>query len=128
MAPDNKSKSNDALFRKSDKKLISGKVEWALTFFQRMRGLMFRRKTRHALIFVLDCEARLDAAIHMFFVFFSIDVVFMDSGWKIVDIKRNIKPFTPMVVPEKAAKYIVELPAGMAKNLKINDVLETQAQ
>lgn len=119
---------NKALIRIKDKKVISEKIEWAQSFFQKMRGLMFRRKTNHALIFVFNYETRLDAAIHMFFVFFSIDVVYLNSNWEIVDIKRNIKPFTPMIVPDKAAKYLIELPAGMGKDLNLKDVLETRVQ
>jgi len=67
---------------------------------------MFSRKKN--LVFVLDKESRINATIHMFFVFFSIDVYWLDKNKNIVDYRKNIKPFT-IAIPKKKAKYIVEL-------------------
>lgn len=76
------------------------------TFFSKFRGLMFSR--RKNLVLVLKKESRFNAAIHMFFVFFPIDVYWLDKDKNIVDFKKRVLPFT-IAVPKKKAKYIVEI-------------------
>jgi len=82
------------------------KIEMCDTFWKRFRGLMFSRPRN--LVLVPKNETRKGAGIHMFFVFFPIDVYWLDSELNIVDKKMNVKPFT-MAMPKKKAKYIVEL-------------------
>ena len=63
------------------------------------------------------------AAIDMFFVFFSIDVLWLDKNKKIIHIFINVKPFTPYVAPPKKAQYILECQANSTGKLKIKDKL-----
>ena len=46
--------------------------------------------------------------LHMLFVFFPINVLFLNKNKKIVEIKNNFKPFT-FYTPKNKAMYIVEL-------------------
>jgi len=84
------------------------------TALSQARGLMFSSKKN--LIFVLDPERR--QSLHMFFVFFPIDVFYLDSAKKIVEIKRDFKPFT-VYMPSKKAKYIAEIAKDKEKFKKI---------
>lgn len=93
------------------------KAEIADTFWKKLRGLMFRKDLNHALVFPLDYETRLNAAIHSCFMRFTFDAVFLDKNKKVVDF-TTIKPWR-FYTPRKPAKYIVELPAGTIKKLKI---------
>ena len=111
------------LRNKSQNLLLSKNIELADTSSKRARGLMFRRKLDAALIFNLPTESRAYASLHMLFVFFPIDVLFLDGNKRIVDIKRNFKPFSLNYTPKKASKYVVELSLGRIKNTKIGDVL-----
>ena len=63
-------------------------------------------------------------SIHMFFVFFPIDIVWMDSSFKVVDVKRNVKPFTPFVIPKSKSKYVLEVRKGVSSNISIGDKLD----
>jgi uncharacterized membrane protein (UPF0127 family) len=73
-------------------------------------GLMFSRKLKdNALVFVFNYESLIP--LHMFFVFYPIDVLFLDKNRKVVDIKENFKPFT-LYTNKKQAKYVIELPKG----------------
>lgn len=87
-------------------------------------GLMFEKqlKENQALLIELKTESKLNAAIHMLFVFQSIDVLWLNKG-KVVDKRTNIKPFTPLIIPKKPAKYILELKATKSKNINIGDKL-----
>jgi len=82
------------------------------------RGLMFSRKKN--LIFVFDKERKI--SLHMFFVFFPIDVLFLDENKEIIEIKKDFRPFT-FYKSEKKAKYIVEIALDKDKkeNYKIGE-------
>ncbi|MGM5488784.1 MAG: DUF192 domain-containing protein [Nanobdellota archaeon] len=71
------------------------------------RGLMFRKP--QALLMEFSSERR--RGLHMAFVFFPIDVVFMDKNHSVVETKEDFRPFTSYR-PKKRAQYILELPAG----------------
>jgi len=45
----------------------------------------------------------------MFFVFFPINIVFLDSKKRVVDIKLNLKPWQ-MTIPKERCRYVIELP------------------
>ena len=53
----------------------------------------------------------------MFFVFYPIDVLFLDKTKIIVDIKEHFRPFT-FYKSRKKAMYAVELPHGIIKQTK----------
>ena len=76
------------------------------SFFSKFRGLMFSRKKN--LVLVLKKESKFNAIIHMFFVFYSIDVYWLDQDKNIVDFRRKLLPFT-IAIPKGKAKYIVEI-------------------
>ena len=85
------------------------------SYISRAIGLMFAPKPK-PLLFIFSKEGIYK--LHMWFVFFPIDVVFMDKGKKVIEIKENFKPFT-FYNPKRKAKYILELPKGGIKIYKI---------
>ena len=91
------------------------KVEWATSPWQKFVGLMFRKKLKKPLVLVLVVESRWMASIHTMFMRFPIDLVFLDSKKRVVDVARNVKPWRMNIVPKKPAKYVVEMKAGTAK-------------
>ena len=54
-------------------------------------------------------------SVHMFFMRFAIDVVFVDRAWTIVKIVPNLKPWR--IAMARRAKSTLELPAGSAASL-----------
>ena len=114
------------LSNKTTKKKIIGKTFLAETHWQKMKGLMFEdvKKFNYGLIFCLPRESVANATIHMLFVFFPIDIVYLDKSKKVVDIAKNILPFSLGYAPKKPSKYFIELPAGKSKGIKIGNRLE----
>lgn len=114
------------LFNKSTGKKVMDRVVIAEQHWQKMKGLMFEDPARfdYGLVFVLRRESIAKAAIHMLFVFFPIDVVYLDKERKVVDIARNLQPFTLGYSPKKPSKFFVELPAGKANGIKTGHELE----
>ena len=106
--------------------VIMPKVRFADTSWLRLKGLMFENQSLfdYALVFDLPEESVLHATIHMLFVFFPIDIVFLDKNKNVVDIVKGIKPFTPSYSPKKPAKFLIELPEGKANGIKEGDILD----
>ena len=89
-----------------------------LTPWQRATGLMFKKKlVDEAYVFAFDSDVKIP--IHMLFVFFRIDVLWVNSDHEIVDLRRNVLPFTPSVFHKGRAKYLIELPAGTISEHKL---------
>ncbi len=87
-------------------------------------GLMFHKKLKDTcMIFDLGKEKKV--SFHMFFVFFPIDIIFLDGNKRIVDMKENFMPFT-IYNNKSPAKYAVELPEGTIKKTqtRIGDEME----
>ena len=89
-------------------------------------GLRFRKelKENEAVLIERNNESILDATIDMIFVFYKIDVLWLDKNKKIVDIRKNVRPFSLFSAPNKPAKYIVELRKGVSSKFKIGQKLE----
>lgn len=99
--------------------VIIKKAKLCKNIFCKAFGFMFRfRKPNHALVFIFNSKRRAD--LHMLFVFFPIDVLFLDKNKKIIDIKKNFKPFAYYASKAKA-KIVVELPVGLLGKTKISD-------
>lgn len=92
-------------------KVVASEVELADTFWKRLRGLMFRRRFPQgkAMLFKFKKPGR--HGIHMFFMRFEIDLVYMDSRFRVVDMKAGIKRWR-IYRPKANASYLIELPAG----------------
>ena len=99
---------------------IFDKLTYQRNFFELSRGLMFRKnilESNEAYIFVLDRER--NAAITMMFVFFSIDVVWLDSKFEVIDTKENVKSFSFYTGHKGKAKYFIEMPLNSIKKYSI---------
>jgi len=99
---------------KKNKKIILKKHKLAISFFEQLSGLMFkeRKDVDYALIFILNEPSTFSATIHTFFMNFPIHLIFLDSSKKIVDIKKNLKPYN-LYKPKHKSKYIIEIPSDI---------------
>lgn len=83
-------------------------------------GLRFSRKLDNIIIFELLNDSRINAIIDTFFVFYKINIVWLDKNKKVVDIRKNVKPFS-FAVPKRRSKYILESTNPI--NLKIGETM-----
>ena len=88
-------------------KILTGSYKICDNFLSKGLGLMF--KQQQCLIFKYDKEVNI--SLHMWFVFFPIDVLWLDSNLKVVHILKNFKPFSSYN-PKILAKYVIEMPNG----------------
>lgn len=112
------------LVNKTQGTILAGRVEVCDTPWTRSRGLMFRRALGEdeALWFQLDRPGRLTAAIHMFFVFFPISVLWLDREGRVVDMALA-RPFRPWYAPARAAATFVEGHPALLKRCQVGDLL-----
>ena len=98
------------IINQTQQTIIAENVQTASTFKSRLIGLLKHQSLppSHALI-ITRCQS-----IHMFFMRFNIDVLFVDKDNKITGIVENIKPFEISPIFLKAS-YAIELPAGTIK-------------
>ena len=75
------------------------------SLLSKIMGLMFRWP-KYGAIFINKKPAKYD--LHTFFVFYPIDILFLDENHKIIKIYKNIKPFKFYIQGVKC-KYIIEL-------------------
>lgn len=106
-------------------KTIIAKTRIADTTFRRFKGLMFKSKENfdYALVFELPSETKFGASIHMMFMNFPIDIIYLDSSKKVVD-KATVKPWLLNYTPKNPAKYFIEMPVGYAKGIELGAKIE----
>ena len=102
---------------------IASKVVIADTFLSRMVGLLNRDSfSENEALVITRCQS-----IHMFFMRFCIDVIFVSKEHRVVGLAPHIKPFQLSPVFFKSS-YAVELQAGTISKTQtsIGDELEIQ--
>ena len=95
-----------------------GQLDFADSFVSRLMGLMFRKDPENGLILKLpSSRSKRGSAIHMFFMRFPLDIIFLDDDKKVVDMV-SIRPWKTYT-PRSPAKYVVELKEGSINNYKL---------
>ncbi|MCM8786526.1 MAG: DUF192 domain-containing protein [Candidatus Omnitrophica bacterium] len=99
------------IVNKTKNLVVAKKAIVANNFFKRLKGYMFQKNISDddALIFYNT------PSIHMFFMYFPLDIVFLDDKYKVIKIYTNLKPWR--LANCFGSKITIELPAG--KTIKI---------
>ena len=87
-------------------------------------GLRFKKSPKNmALVFYFANPQKV--LMDMWFVFYPIDVVFLDSNKMVVELKKGFKPFS-FYHSKTNSNYIIEFEQGMIKahNISVGDVLD----
>ena len=103
------------MYIKIGDKIVCNDVKFCKCF-SKFKGLMFSKKLKDNQCLILNNAS----AIHMWFVFQNIDVVWLYNN-RVVDKKECVKSFTFLVKPRFEANSVVELPLGKAKLFKLGN-------
>jgi uncharacterized membrane protein (UPF0127 family) len=109
------------IFNKTKNKILIRKEKYCRNIFSQAWGLMFSRRRNLMMEFSEERKIRL----HNCFVFYPIDVLVLDKDQRIVEIKRNLKPFAFWNAKRKG-KYVVELGVDrdkVRKDYRLGDLL-----
>ncbi len=107
-------------------------LEIARTDAEQMRGLMYREGIgeNEGMLFVFERERRYE--FWMKNVKFPIDMLWLDSGFKVVHIERGVPPCSaepcPRYAPTNPGKYVLELKANLTRKrgIAVGDVLDVR--
>ncbi len=99
-------------------KIIIKDVKLIKSVLKQIIGLRFSKQKN--LVFKFKKEKK--EIIDMLFVFYSIDLVFLNKNKKVIELKQNLMPFT-IYNPKSKAKYILELKNNTIKenNIKLDN-------
>lgn len=95
------------------------KIKVADSFSKKLMGLMFKKNIDYGLL-IPNCKS-----IHTFNMREPIDVLLLDSNFMVLMINKCVLPnkIINFYTKEKHP-YILELPAGTSKKIKVFDVID----
>jgi len=119
-----KSQYVSVIKRQSGEVLIAS-ARWCSSHLCRLRGLQFRRGLRpgEALILVKSGESIAATSIHMFFVFFPIAAVWINSHGKVTSAQLA-KPWRPYYASPEPARYVLETSPDFLARISVGDELD----
>ena len=105
--------------RREDGSIVCERCVLADTALTRMKGLLGRRELRSGEGILL----KPGSSVHMAFMRFPIDAVFLDRDLRVVKIAVDLQPWR--VAGSRGAKAVLEIPAGEAsrRGLTVGDRL-----
>lgn len=114
------------VYNKTRRLVLSEDACRADSFFERFKGLMFSGPSD--MVLVSPRESIRESSIHMFFMRYPIDVLWVDGRGRVVDALEKVapsslfKPWTWRIYrPVKPAKYVIELGKGDLSETKNSD-------
>ena len=103
------------VLRRPDGSVVCERCTIADTPLLRLRGLLGRAGLEPGEGLLL----RPASSIHMFFMRFAIDAVFLDHDLQVVRVAPNLKPWR--MASKRRAKMVLELPAGACEREGIRE-------
>ncbi len=99
--------------------VIAKNIEIARTMAKQVVGLMFRESIPpdYSMIFILKKPSGVN--VHMLFVFFPIDVIFLNNEKKVMGFSR-LKPWVGYKAM-KDIKYVLEMKAGTIDKFNLSE-------
>lgn len=114
-------KDGDIISVGCDDQIIASRVKVAKSFLSRSVGLLGTRRlpASHGLL-LAPC-----GSVHMIGMIYSLDVLFLDKAWKVVAMKKSLKPFG-LALGGKHACMTLEMPAQTlcTTSLRVGDQIE----
>ncbi|HAT65617.1 MAG TPA: hypothetical protein DCS66_13635 [Flavobacteriaceae bacterium] len=110
----------------NDSVLATLEIEISETEYETQTGLMYRKsmEQNRGMLFIFAREAR--KSFYMKNTEFPLDIIYVNSDLKVVNIQKNTKPFDESSIPSQApAKYALEVNAGLSDQwgLEVGDII-----
>lgn len=90
-------------------------IEFAESEYETQTGLMYRKsmQSNRAMLFIFENDSQ--RSFYMKNTEFALDIIYINSDFKIVSIQKNAKPLDKSSLPSQApAKYVLEVNAGQS--------------
>ena len=103
----------EVALRREDGSIVCERCLLAETALTRMRGLLGRRELPSGEGILLKPAS----SVHMAFMRFPIDAVFLDGDLRVVKVAADLRPWR--AAGNRGAKAVLELPAGEAARRRV---------
>ena len=104
-----------AVVRKTNGTVVCARCVLADSVWLRMKGLLGRRELpEDEGVLIRPCSS-----IHMFFMRFAIDAVFLDRDLEVLRIAPGLKPWR--MAGKRRSKSVLELPAGRCERVGLRE-------
>lgn len=116
-----------SVINRDTNQVLIDSARWCSSRLCRLRGLQFRRKIKpgEALILVKDKDSIANSSIHMFFVFFSIAAIWVNSKGKVTSAQLA-KPWRPYYASPEPATHVIETSPDVLDKVAVGDILDFQ--
>lgn len=120
-----KHKSTVKVVKRESGEVLLESVRWCQSRLCRLRGLQFKRRLSpdEALVLVHSSDSIATTSIHMFFVFFPIAAIWIDSQG-LVTSAQLAKPWRPYYASSKPARYVLEAYPDLLNKLSVGDKVD----
>ncbi len=111
--------------RRSDGRVLIASAKWCHGYLCKLRGLQFRRRLEpgEALIIVHSEDSVVQTSIHMFFVFFPIAAVWINSDGKVTSAQLA-RPWHPYYASPEPARYVLETSPAFLDRISVGEEVE----
>jgi len=105
--------------------LLIPQARWCDSFGSKLRGFSFRRQlgAQEGLVLVESRDNRVNTAIHMLFVFFSLGVIWVNDAGEVVGT-AVAKPWRLSYVPPAPARYVIEGQPALVNRVQVGDHIQ----
>ncbi len=104
-----------AVIHQPSGQVLAQRVVWARSLWARTRGLIGRRLGPGEVLALQPTNG-----IHMFFMAYPIDVIFIDRQGSILRIDRHLRPWIGMVPYVRGARTTLEFCAGALDRAEVS--------
>lgn len=109
------------IVNKTRKTVIAEDAKEARSFLARARGLMLAKKPQ-TLVLVCSHQSVEASSIHMWLMRQPIDVIWLDTEIRVVDVYEAARPWAFKIFrPKSSARYVVECPVKTIKRTKTRE-------
>ncbi len=112
------------IYNGRDNSLVGDRIRVADSFWTRFKGLMLAPDLKEGEgLIITPCNS-----IHMMFMRYPIDAVFIDASNKVVALYENLRPWIGLTKLYSNVVSVIELPSGLVNKLglKIDDTLRLE--
>ena len=118
-------KNRVKVVRRGTGEVLVESAKWCSSHLCRLVGLQFRRRlgAGEGLILVKEKDSVASSSIHMFFVFFPIAAVWVDSQG-VVTSAQLARPWRPYYASPSPARYVLETSPQVLEHLQAGDEVD----
>jgi uncharacterized membrane protein (UPF0127 family) len=119
------SKSVVQIVRRADGEVLIPSARWCSSHLTRLRGLQFHRKLRpgEAIILSKENDSVVSSSIHMFFVFFPIAAIWVNSQGRVTSAQLA-RPWRPYYASPEPARFVIEASTDLLQRISVGDEID----